>query len=138
MLIEEIKNIKSSKKELREFALTVGSVLAIFGALAWWRHKGFYPFFIGGGLGLIAAGFLIPSVLKPIQKLWMGLALVMGAVMSRVILSILFYLVLTPLGLAARLAGKQFLDLKFKEAKTSYWIERPRLKKVPADYEKQF
>ncbi len=138
MLIEEIKNIKSGKKELREFALIVGSVLAIFGAFAWWGHKSFYPFFVGGGLGLIAVGLLTPRVLKPIQKLWMGLALVIGAVMSRVILSLLFYLVLTPLGLVARLAGKHFLDLKFKEAKTSYWIERPRQKKIPADYEKQF
>ncbi len=138
MLIEEIKNIKSGKKELREFALTVGAVLAIFGAIAWWRHKSFYPFFVGGGLGLILAGFLIPGILKPLQKLWMALALVMGAVMSRVLLSIVFYLVITPLGLAARLAGKQFLDLKFKEVKPSYWIERPRLKKVPLDYEKQF
>jgi hypothetical protein len=62
----------------------------------------------------------------------------MGAVMSRVLLGIIFYLVITPLGLAARLTGKQFLDLKFKEVKPSYWIERTRSKKVPSDYEKQF
>jgi hypothetical protein len=55
-----------------------------------------------------------------------------------VILSVLFYLVVTPIGLLGRLFGKGFLDLKFNRNVDSYWIPKAKVKLEKSDYERQF
>ena len=138
MLLDDIKKIKSTYKELRKFGITLGVFFALVGGLALWRHSGLYPTFFILSLVFLAPGFLLPSLLKPVQKVWMGLALILGWVMSRVILSFLFYFVLTPLGLLSKCFGKNFLDLKWKDEKESYWIIRPEVPYDKARYENQF
>jgi len=139
MLREEIKNIETGNKKLREFGLLVGGVLGLFACLFWWREKPFYPYLFAVSLALIFCGALLPRVLKPIYVAWMTAALLIGWVMSRVLLSLVFYLIVTPIGFLARLMGKDFLDLKFKDDKESYWIPRESLSKLTqSDFEKQF
>lgn len=138
MVIEEIKKIESSPKKLREFGFLVGGVLCVLGILLWWRGRGSYPYFFLPGILLVAAGAVSPSVLKPFQKAWMSLAILMGWVMTRVLLSVLFYLTLTPIGLILRLTGKDLLDQKLEPEKQSYWKIRPQTPRTPSDYEKQF
>ena len=121
MIIQEIKNIRSEKKDLRKFGLTVGIALAVFGALFLWREKETYKFFLIASAVLIVLSLTIPSVLKPIQKIWMGFAILMGWFMSRILLSVLYYVILTPIGLISRIAGKRFLELKLDKSKESYW-----------------
>jgi len=83
-------------------------------------------------------GFAAPRLLKPLQKLWMGLALVMGWVMSRLLLIVIFYFVMTPVGFLARLFGKDFLDIGNKEHKDSYWMPCKKKNDTKMDYENQF
>jgi hypothetical protein len=137
MIIEEIRNIKSDRKDLRNFGLAVGSVLFIIGGVLLWRHRPAWPYFLGAGGALILLGLAVPRVLKPLQKAWMALAVVMGWVMTRVILGVLFYLVFTPIGLTARIFGKRFLDLGRKGKKDSYWNYR-KGRPDRDSYEKQF
>jgi membrane-bound ClpP family serine protease len=138
MILEEIKNIKESKKDLRKFGLTVGIVLLAIAGLLLWKGKASYPVFgIIGGL-LVIAGLLFPIILRPLNKVWMTLAILMGWVMTRVILTILFFIVLTPLKFLAKLFGKDFLDLKIDKARDSYWEVREKKEIKPIDYEKQF
>ncbi len=138
MILEEIKNIKESKKDLRKFGLTVGIVLLAIAGLLLWKGKASYPVFgIIGGL-LVIAGLLFPIILRPLNKVWMTLAILMGWVMTRVILTILFFIVLTPLKFIAKLFGKDFLDLKIDKARDSYWEVREKKEIKPIDYEKQF
>ena len=68
---------------------------------------------------------------------WMTFAVIFGWVMSRVILSIVFYLILTPIGLITRLFGEDFLDLN-KSNTESYWNNRNSDFELNQDYEKQF
>jgi hypothetical protein len=121
MLIKEILKIKSGKKELREFGWLVGGVACAIGGLMLWHQKPLYPWFLGVGAALVALGTLAPFVLKPFQKVWMGFALVMGFIMSRVILFIVFFLVVTPIALVLKLTGKRFLDMSFKDNVGTYW-----------------
>jgi hypothetical protein len=58
--------------------------------------------------------------------------------MTRVILTVLFYLVLTPIAVTARLFGKQFLDLSFRDPKDSYWVLREKDSSKERNYEAQF
>ena len=138
MLLEEIKNIKSGKIELRKFGITLGIVFGLFGGLFLWRGKPYYFFlFVLSGIFLFF-GFLLPLVLKPIHKIWMMIALVFGSIMTKVILCVLFYLAITPLGLLLRLSGKDFLDLKFDKSANTYWIQKKQVPFEKANYEKQF
>ncbi len=138
MLIEEIKNIKSEKSDLRKFGITVGIVVGLIGGLLLWRGKDIYVYFLIASAFLIIWGLLFPNVLLPLQKAWMTIAVVIGWFMTRIILSVLFYIIFTPTGLIARALGKEFLELKIDKSRKSYWIyreERPFDKK---DYERQF
>jgi membrane-bound ClpP family serine protease len=138
MIKEEIKNINSSNSELRKFGITVGGVLVIVGMILLYFDKASYPYFIGIGGVLILFGLIFPKALLPIQKFWMALAVVLGFIMTRVILSILFYLVITPIGLIAKLFRKDFLDRKFEKKKDTYWNFRTLKDYEKIDTERQF
>ena len=139
MLIEEIKNIKSEKRDVRNFALTIGIVLGLLGGLLWWRGKDFYHYFLFISIILIFFGLVFPAILRPLQKAWMILAVILGWFMTRVILIVLFFMVITPLGIMARLLGKDFLNRKFNEKEKSYWTARNRLNiDNKSSYEQQF
>jgi hypothetical protein len=138
-MIEELRNIKSSKQELRKFGFTVGIVLIVLGGLFWWRGKEFYVYILAAGGLLLFFGWVWPVVLKPIQKVWMTLAIVLGWFMTRVILSVLFYLVFVPIGRIARLFGKDFLNLTLDSSAESYWIVKDmQQEKSKEAYERQF
>jgi hypothetical protein len=138
MIIEEFRNISSTRGDLRRFGLGVGAVLVLIGGFLLWRHKPAYPYFIGVGTALMGLGLLLPSALRPLQKIWMGFAVIMGWFMTRLIIGILFYLILTPLSLLIRLFGKRFLDLKIDYTADSYWYRREKPDAGPERYEKQF
>ncbi|MBT8379975.1 MAG: hypothetical protein KJN64_12180, partial [Ignavibacteria bacterium] len=97
MLTEELRHIKETKKELRKFGLTVGFVLVIIAAVLFYSEKSSAAYFAIIGAVLILAAVIYSKILKPLNKIWMSLAIVLGFFMSRVILTILFYLVLTPI-----------------------------------------
>ncbi len=87
---------------------------------------------------LVVFGVVWPRALKWVYIAWMSAAFVLGFVMAHVILTLLFFLVITPTGLVARLTGKDFLSLKLDRAAKSYWLPRPQKPKRAADYERQF
>jgi hypothetical protein len=138
MLLKDFKELKTGTRELRNFGLLVGGVFAILGVLTLWRGKPIYPWLLILGLVLMTLGAIASRTLKHIYLVWMGLALVLGFVVSHVILTVFFFLVITPIGLIARLAGKDFLRLKLDRQAKSYWIPREHRTKSAEDYERQF
>ena len=138
MLKEEFKNIKETKKDLRKFGLTVGTVLILISVVLFYFEKSSAVYFIIPGAMLIIAAFVHTEILKPLNRVWMGLAIVLGFIMSRIILTILFYLVLTPIGLLAKLFGKKFMNLKCDKSTETYWEKRQIKEKNNLDYERQF
>ena len=68
----------------------------------------------------------------------MTLAFVLGFIMAHVILTLFFFLVVTPIGLLARLFGKDFLQRRLDKSASSYWIPREPKTTTAADYERQF
>lgn len=135
-LADEIKNIDVSPKKLREFGLLVGGVFLALGGLMAWHQKPAAPYLFGVGGFLALFGAARPVILRSVYKGWMTLAALLGWFMSRVLLSILFYTTVTPIGLIIRARGKDLLDLKFPEASGSYWHKRTAVK--PDECEKQF
>ena len=139
MIWQDIKQLKTGPRDLRKFGLLVGTVFAALGILLWLRGKGHFAYFLAPGAMLVVAGLVFPKALKPVYIGWMSLALVLGLVVSTVLLTVFFFLVITPVGLIARLVGKDFLRLKLRPEDTTYWIRREqKVATSPADYEKQF
>ncbi len=68
-------------------------------------------------------GILNSNLLFPLNKLWFKFGIILGKIISPVVMGIIFFLVVTPIGLIMRLLGKDVLNLKYNDYK-SYWIEK--------------
>ena len=137
-MLEEIKNIKSKKSDIRKFGITIGIILMIIAGFLFWKEKESYQIFLTVGIILFAFGIVIPFILKPIYWVWMIFATILGWIMTRVILSLLFYTIFTPIGLILRFFRKQFLELRWDKSKESYWNFRNNEHRQNENYEKQF
>lgn len=138
MIFQQIKNIKSGKKELRTFGITMAVILGVIGGFLIWRGSDYYPhLLVIAGLFLIS-GLAAPVILKPVHKIWMTISIVLGTIMTAVILLLLFYLVFTPAGLIARLFGKQFLQWQFRAEADTYWIPKEAASPDKTHSERQF
>jgi hypothetical protein len=137
-IFAEIKRIKESPADLKKFGLTIGIVILLIAALLFWLGKSVYPFWGIIGLILILASLLFPGILKPFNKIWMSLAIILGWIMTRVILSVLFYFALTSLRFIAMIFNKRFLNLKIDHSADTYWEKREKKPFDPSTYERQF
>ena len=136
-MIAELKSIKSSRKDLKNFGFAIGFILLIIGLFLFVRGKDLFVYFFSIGSILIILGGITPFILKPIYKIWMIFAVIIGWIMTRIILSVLFFSIITIIGLFTRLIGKDFLNLKSK-SNESYWNIRNKERELNQDYEKQF
>ncbi len=71
----------------------------------------------------LVLGLLDSKVLAPLNKLWFKFGILLGKVIAPLIMGIIFFLVVTPIGYLMRLLGKDLLNLKYNKDK-SYWIEK--------------
>ena len=111
-------------RDLRGFALSVGGAFVGLGALGYWRGR-VVPAVILGALGvaLVTAGLVAPARLGRVYGAWMSVALAMSKVTTPLFMTVVYLAVLTPLGLAMRLARRRPLARK-RDAAT-YWVDRP-------------
>ena len=136
-MIAELYSIKSRRKDLKNFGFAIGFILLIIGLSLFVRGKDLFVYFFSIGSILIILGGITPFILKPIYKIWMIFAVIIGWIMTRVILSVLFFSIITTIGIFTRLIGKDFLNLKIK-SNESYWNIRNKERELNQDYEKQF
>ena len=78
---------------------------------------------------IISAVFLIlglinSRLLTPLNVLWFKLGMILGAIISPIVMGIVFFLVVTPIGLILRIMGKDLLNKKYDKKKKTYWIKR--------------
>jgi multisubunit Na+/H+ antiporter MnhG subunit len=119
----------NTTKDFRNFGLTIGIILAIFGVVGFINTKSQAINYLLISLFLLIPALVYPTVLKLPYILWMKLGDILGFIMTRVILAILFYLVLTPTTLVLRIVKKDLLNLKFEPKKSSYWLKKDKLDK---------
>jgi Saxitoxin biosynthesis operon protein SxtJ len=135
---DDIKQLKLGDRDLRKFGLMVGGVFAVLGILMLLRHKAHAPYFLWPGAVLFVLGAAQPRTLKWVYVGWMSVAFVLGFIMAHIILTLFFFIIITPIGLAARMFGQDFLSLKLNRNAPSYWIPRPQKARSAAEYERQF
>ena len=108
----------------RSFGFVVGSVLALIGAIGFVRESHHWIWWSSAAALLLAAALLAPGRLGPLNRLWTRFGLLLAAVVSPIVLAMLFYLCVTPVGILMRLVGKDPMQLEFHPEADSYWIRR--------------
>ncbi len=88
-------------------------------------------------LVVAVVAIVIPAALAPFNKAWFQLGLLMGKVVSPIVLGLIFFGMLTPVGIIGRLLGRDELRLK-KAPVTSYWIDRDPPGPAPDSFKNQF
>lgn len=138
MILDEIRAIQASSTDLRKFGFLLGGILLLAGGGATWKGRIWgYPM-LGVSFLLLALALVAPSALRGFHRAWMAVSAVLGAVMSTLILALLFYLVITPIGVAMRLFSRDPMCRRYGPPDlSSYWIPR-KPSAGDRDFEKQF
>jgi hypothetical protein len=118
------KSPPPNEKELRHFGLLMGLFISvIFGVFLPWlvgHAAPVWPWVVGATFGCIA--LISARLLRPVFRVWMAFALVMNWIMTRLVLGIVFYIIVWPMGWAMRLAGKDPMGRKLNQDIGSYRI----------------
>jgi hypothetical protein len=137
-VIKTIDKQRSLRAE-REFGLIVGGVLSLLSL--WWLYRGKFPAVshvtILVGPVLVLLGLVLPQALKLPNKAWMALAEVLAFVSTRIILALVFFGIVTPIGLVKRWFGWDPLNRRAPR-NDSYWKPYTERQRDPRHYEKMF
>jgi len=115
------KPAPKTPSELRKFGLVMAVPLAAIAAFVAWKGGEGWVWPGGAAALFVASALTFPPVLRPVEWAWMKLALLLSAVMTRVILTVAFFVVLTPFALVVKLLRKDLLGLRFDPDRRSYW-----------------
>ena len=134
-MVAKGKNPASTHERLADDGVIEGSSDRSFGLVftVVFTIIGLWPFVFGGAvrwwslaiaLGFAAVSLIRPSLLAPLNRLWLKFGLLLNRIVSPLVMGLLFYLVMTPIALIMRMTGKDPLRLKYDAAARSYWIPR--------------
>jgi hypothetical protein len=108
----------------RVFGFVFAGAFLVIAGWPLWRGENPRWWALGATVVFALVGLLKPALLSRLNRLWMKLGILLGKVVSPIALGILFYGVLTPVGVVMRFTGKDPLRLKPDRAADSYWIPR--------------
>tara|TARA_B110000914_G_C15231224_1_gene339712 strand:+ start:208 stop:621 length:414 start_codon:yes stop_codon:yes gene_type:complete len=137
-MYDDLKNIRKDNKAIRDFGILIGFILLIIAGILFYKERESYELIILLGVAFIGLGLGMPIILKPFYLVWMNFAVVLGWLMTRLILGLLFYVIVSPIGLISRLFGKEFLELKNSSLNSSYWNYKNSRRISHQNFEKQF
>jgi len=121
MNLTDRKRITSRK--LRKFGITMFAAFGAFALLLFLRGKSQWQFAGFVSMFFLLAGSFLPRMLAPVEKVWMQFAGIIGFIMTNVLLTLVFFLGVTPTGLLMRLSGRDPLHRNFDRNADSYWID---------------
>jgi hypothetical protein len=122
----------------RSFGLVFAAFFALVGLLPLLLGRSPRIWALGAAGVFLVAALVFPSVLAPLNRLWLKLGLLLHRIVSPIALGIMFFLVITPMGLVMRAMGKDFLRLRLDPAAESYWIPREPPGPAPESLKNQF
>jgi hypothetical protein len=102
----------------------MGAVFLIVALLPLLRGRPVRWWSLPVGAAFLLGALLFPRILGPLNRLWLTLGLALHAVVGPVIMGLLFYSTVTPMGIVMRWLGKDLLRLRLDTSARTYWIER--------------
>ncbi len=131
--------INLDKKQIRTFGLGLAVILSLFALLNFYKgHLTTASVLSVLGVISVTLALLCPTILKPVYIVFMKIAHVLGWVNTRILLGIIFYIIMTPIGVIMKVFGKDLLDRKIEPARKSYWIINEEGTVDKSRYEKQY
>ncbi|MDA9492018.1 hypothetical protein [Bradyrhizobium sp. CCBAU 11361] len=108
----------------RTFGWVIAGALALLSLSNGWHLGQLWPWTLSAAALFLAAAWIRPSMLHPLNRLWMKFGLLLHKVINPIVMGLLFYGTILPTGLVMRLRGKDLLRLKREPGAESYWIAR--------------
>ena len=133
-----MNSFSTDPRDIRKFGLIGVAFFGLLAALALWRDKPL-ALWVFGALSLGFTSFAcFPAAMTPAYRAWMRAAHFVGPIVTAVILTLTYYLVITPYGLLKRLFGGRPLPLERDKRLESYWVERPEPAQPRERFSKRF
>lgn len=108
----------------RNFGLTIGVALALFGALSWYRGSAHWPWLLATSVVFAIAAVATPGMLRPLNRIWFRFGLLLARIMQPIVLGLMFYAILTPFAAIFRRFARAPLGVGPQIADSSFWIAR--------------
>ncbi|MCX7366534.1 MAG: SxtJ family membrane protein [Alphaproteobacteria bacterium] len=122
----------------RGFGFVFAGFFALISALSLWRGGVGWHWMLPVAAAFLAVALVYPKALAPLNKGWMKFGLLLYKVMNPLVLGLLFFVTIMPIGLVMRAFGKDFLRLKLDRNAKSYWIDRAPPGPPPQSMRNQF
>ena len=127
-----------SPRQVRLSGCALGLVLLALGALKLSQHRPSAPYLVAAGLLVAFAAALAPAVVRPFVHLLVLVGEKVVWALSRAALVLVYYLVVTPVGVIGRLLGARFSDVDFERKQPSYWVRKEARPRTGDEHGKQF
>jgi hypothetical protein len=122
----------------RGFGFVFAGFFAILAAFSLWRGSTTWHWTLPIAAAFLAVALTFPRLLNPLNRLWLKFGLLLYKVMNPLVLGMLFFVTIMPIGLVMRAFGKDFLRLRLDRNAKSYWIDRTPPGPPPQSMRNQF
>jgi len=122
----------------RGFGLVFAGFFTLLAGLSWWRGHTAWHYTLPIAAVFLVIALTVPKILGPLNRLWLKIGLLMFKVVNPIVMGLLFFVTITPIGLVMRATGKDFLRLRLDKNAKSYWIERTPPGPPPQSMKNQF
>lgn len=122
----------------KKFGVFFSIVFILVAICAHWKFKSDFAIFaLIPSTFFAVAAFLAPQILSPLNRLWFGLGLLLGKIVSPIVLGLIFFVLITPVSFVTRLFGRDELKIK-KRTVESYWVDRSPPGPQAASFKNQY
>jgi hypothetical protein len=122
----------------RSFGLVFSAMFSLLAAYLLWQGSSWWPVPLALAPTMLALALLNPTLLAPFNFLWTRFGLLLGALVAPIVMGIIYFIVITPVGMFARSLNKDFLRLRRNSTASSYWLQRGDGRPSPERLRDQF
>jgi hypothetical protein len=133
-----ISHRKTVRGSNRSFGLVFAVVFVIVGLVPLISGHPMRVWSLGLGAVFLAIALLMPSVLSPLNRLWFQFGMLLHRIVNPVVMAVMYFGAIVPMGLLLRILRKDLLRLKINPGAATYWIDRQPPGPKPGSMAKQF
>ena len=122
----------------RSFGFVFTGALSLLAAYLAWKGSAWWPLPLPPALVFLILALVQPRLLAPLNRAWTRLGLLLGVIVAPIVMGVIYFGLITPMALLARLLGKDFLRLKRDPAAATYWLQRQNPRSSPERLRDQF
>jgi len=108
----------------RSFGVVMGVAFLALAAFGFWASSAYWPVWASAATVFGSLAVLWPHLLTPLNRLWFWFGLALHKIVNPVVMGVLFFCVITPVGVLMRLTGKRPIGLEFEPDRSTYWMMR--------------